>query len=104
MPINPFESIVRKVSGDNEMVGSPLDGAEKTRIINACTTSAKDQLNADGYTEAHDSLVVTVEDPAAVGNDPILLWFDWDHDEVPERARAPLMEGMTIIVGQENYE
>lgn len=98
-----MEAIIKSVAADN--CPSPLDAAAKTQLITDCTAAAKAELTAQGFTEANDTLVVTIEEPPVDTNDSdaVVMWYDYTFDPASTayRCRGPLIPGDSLVVGRD---
>lgn len=80
---------------DGRVAGDPFDAAAKDAIIADAESDAKTALTNEGYTEASDSLAITID-----GDD--VMWFDYNQDTVAHRCKAPLAPNLYALVGGED--
>lgn len=93
-----FELVVTDFIGKS--CPDPLDAAAKATLIGDTETTVKSTFNANGHTDAENSLVATINDPEATGPDGIVMWLDYEQPVgTPYRCRVALSPGIEMLAG-----
>ena len=83
---------------------SPLSVPNKAQLIIDVETAVKAEFNSQGFLDAEASFVATIDDPAAAGPDPIVLWMDYEEPTgTPYRARIPMFSGQLLLAGADQF-